>query len=104
MTGRGAFVRVALLVAVAMLAAFAFLSTTSAPKAEAVAPGCTFTPSLEELIQQGGGSGSVTCTFAIQGVEHVLVVDFTVDPLARPPITIDGCTLDGEALHVGPCP
>ncbi len=106
MLARVMTVRMVLVGAVAALALFAFASTASTPTAEAVPvqPDCTFETPLLEFIQQGGGSNSVTCTFTIRGEEHTLIVDFTVELTARPPISIDACELDGEAINVGPCP
>ena len=99
-------IRLVIVGAVAALAFFAFASTASTPTAEAVSvqPDCTFETPLLEFIQQGGGSNSVTCTFTIQDTPHTLFVDFTVDLTARPPLRIDGCTLDSDPIHVGPCP
>ena len=87
------------------LAAFAFVSAgdTHTVDAVPVQPDCTITPSFAELIADGG-SGNVTCTFSLHEEAHTLSVDFTIDLQAQPPISIDGCTLDSEAIHVGPCP
>jgi len=106
MIARVRMMRLVLVGAVAALAFFAFASAASTPSAEAVPvqPACTFAIPLPELIQQGGGADTVTCTFTIRGVDHTLVVDFTVDLAARPPLTIDGCTLDSNPIHRGPCP
>jgi len=79
------------------------MSSGPTQKAEAVSlqgVHCTFaSPPLQTV-----GPNSVTCTFTLRGNDHTLVVDFTVDLSARPPLTIDGCTLDGNAIHRGPCP
>ena len=101
-----ATVRLGLVGVIALLAFFAFATTSSTPSAEAVPvqPDCTFDIPLAEFIAQGGGENSVTCTFSIRGEEHTLTVDFTFDLSARPPLSIDGCTLDSEPISAGPCP
>ena len=109
MIARVMAMRLVLVGAVAALAFFAFASTASTPTAEATATqlDCQFVPPLQDIIQdalEGPASGTVTCTFTIRGEEHTLIVGFTLDLTAFPPISIDGCTLDGEPIHVGPCP
>ena len=109
MLARGIVLRLGLLAVVAALAVFAFASGGPAQKTEAVGlhPSCTFTVPLPQLIQQGGGSDTLTCTFTFHGNEHTLVVDFTLTLGPPPPpvsLTIDGCTLDGNPFHRGPCP
>ena len=47
-----------------------------------------------------GTADTLTCTFDLRGTPHTLVVDFVVS--APPQIT--DCTLDGNAIHIGPCP
>lgn len=61
-------------------------------------PVCEFATPIRDSAP--GSANSVTCTFSIHGVAHTLVVDFIVS--APPAIT--ACTLDGNAIHVGPCP
>lgn len=99
-------VRFGLVGVIGVLALLAFATSSSTPTAEAVPvqPNCTFTVPLGEFIAAGGGENSVTCTFSIQGEEHTLVVDFTLNIQAHPPLSIDGCTLDSEPISVGPCP
>ena len=104
MFARGIVVRLGLFVAVAALAVFAFMSVSNTQRADAAGPSCTFATPLLQLIQQGGGPDTVTCTFTVHGTDHTLVVDFTLTLTARPPLTIDGCTLDGDPIHRGPCP
>lgn len=105
MFARGIRISLLLGAVVVALVAFAFASAGDTHTAEAVPAqvDCTFTPPLEQLIAEGG-SGNVTCDVSIRGEDHTLSVDFTIDFAARPPISIDGCTLDGEDIHVGPCP
>lgn len=95
-----------LFAAVAVFAVLAFASGGATPRAhaEGVHPSCTFVTPLPQLIQQGGGPDSVTCTFTLHGTQHTLVVNFTVTLTAIPPVRIDGCTLDSNPIHVGPCP
>lgn len=98
-------IRLSLVGAVAALAIVAFLALGQVhQKANAVGPSCTFTTPIPQLIQQGGGPDTVTCTLTVHGTTHTLVVDFTLTLQAQPPLTIDGCTLDGNAIHRGPCP
>ena len=106
MLARGIALKIGLLAAIAGLALLAFFSVSHTHRANAggLHPSCTFATPIPQLIQQGGGSDSVTCTFTIHGTAHTLVVDFTLTLGARPPLSIDGCTLDGSAIHVGPCP
>jgi hypothetical protein len=105
---RGFLVRVGFITVLAGLALFAFsyMSEGRAPSAHAAGnqPSCTFTTPIPQLIQQGGGSDTVTCTLTVHGTPHTLVVDFTLTLQARPPITIDGCILDGNPISIGPCP
>jgi hypothetical protein len=106
MLTRGIVLRLGLLAVVAALAVFAFASGGPTQKTEAAGlhPSCTFAPTPLLQVIQNGGSDTVTCTFTIHGHDHTLVVDFTVDRTARPPLTIDGCTLDTHTIHWGPCP
>ena len=109
MFARGIRMSLVLGAVVVALAAFAFLSAgdTHTVDAVPVQPDCTFAPPLDQLIveaMEGPASGSVTCTFSLHEEEHTLDVDFTVDLGGQPLISIDGCTLDSEAIHVGPCP
>lgn len=107
---RGLKIPLILAAVVVALAAFAFVSAGDTRTADAVPiqPDCTFTPTMQELFVQAlegdPVSGNVTCTFSIHDEEHTLSVDFTVDLMGQPPISIDGCTLDSEPIHVGPCP
>ena len=105
MLARGTVLRLGLLAAIAALAVFAFVSGGATQKAHAVGPqaSCTFATPLHDLLP-AGGSDSVTCTFNVHGTTHTVVVDFTLTPTAVPPLSIDGCTLDGSPIHVGPCP
>ena len=105
MLARGMVLRLGLLAAVVALAVFAFGSGGPTQKTEAAGlnPQCTFATPVWDVIHNGG-SDTVTCTFTIRGHDHTLVVDFTVDRTARPPLTIDGCTLNGNPFHRGPCP
>lgn len=109
MLARGIIVRLGLLAAISALALLAFFSVSHTQTAEAVHVGrvCTFAPTLPELRAAGGGSGTVTCTFNVHGHIHTLVVNFTLTFGPPPPpvtLTIDGCTLDGNPFHRGPCP
>jgi hypothetical protein len=106
MSIRSLMPRVAIIAALAVLAFVALNFTADAPAAEAapVSVDCTFTPPIEDLIAAGGGPGNVTCDFSIRGEDHTISVDYTVDFSARPPVSIDSCTLDSEPLHAGPCP
>ena len=82
------------------LAAFAFVSAGDTHTVDAVPVQqvtCEFTPSPPQL-----GSNTVTCTFLLHEEAHTLSVDFTIG--GQPLIRIDGCTLDSEAFHAGPCP
>ena len=105
MLARGMIVRFGVLAAVAALALLVFFSAGPTQKTEAVGlhPSCTFATPLLQVIQTGG-SDTVTCTFTIHGTDHTLVVDFTIDRTARPPLSIDHCTLDTNDIHIGPCP
>lgn len=105
MFAKGITVRLSLLVAIGALVVFAFALGGSTPQTEAapVQASCEFATPLADMFPDGG-SNTVTCTFDLQGTPHTLVVDFTIDLMARPPISIDGCTLDSEPIHVGPCP
>ena len=93
------------LAAIAAIALLAFATFGPAHKADAAGnqPSCTFTTPLTTILTTGG-SDSVTCTLDVAGTTHTLTIDFTVTLTAHPPIAIDACTLDGNALHVGPCP
>ena len=97
--------RFSLLVAIAALAVLAFFALGNVQKTEAIpgSPVCTFATPIPQLIQQGGGSDTVTCTLTVRGNPHTVVVDFTLT-LGPPRITIDGCTLNGNVIHRGPCP
>jgi len=105
MFARGVMLRLGLLAVVTALAVFAFMSGGPTQKTEAAGlnPQCTFATPIPQLVQQGGGSDTVTCTFTLRGNAHTLVVDFTLalHPVA---ISIDGCTLDTNVIHWGPCP
>ena len=103
---RSALIRVGGFTAVAALALLAFSAMGSTHKADAagVQPSCTFATPIQTLILAGGGSDTVTCTFTVAGASHTLVVNFTVTPTAHPPITVNSCTLDTNAIHIGPCP
>ncbi len=105
MFARGFVLRVGLLAGVAALALLAFFSVSHTQRTDAagVGPVCTFATPIHDLLP-GGGSDSVTCTFNVHGTIHTLVVDFTLTPTAVPPLVISSCTLDGSAIHVGPCP
>lgn len=105
MLSKGIAVRLSLLLAIGAIAVFAFALGGSAPQADA-APlnaSCSFETPIMDMFPDGG-SNTVTCTFDLRGTPHTLEVDFTLDFAARPPISIDGCTLDSEPIHVGPCP
>ena len=84
------------------LFAFAFGSgpgrSSDAEAAGITRPVCTFSTPLRDA--QVGASNTATCTFGIHEVSHTLVVEFVV---SAPP-SITSCTLDGVAIHVGPCP
>ena len=97
--------RFSLLVAIAALAVLAFFAVGNVQKTEAIpgSPVCTFATPPLQLYQQGGGSDTVTCTLTVRGNPHTVVVDFTLT-LGPLRITIDGCTLDGNVIHRGPCP
>ena len=105
MVARGMVIRLGLFGVVAALAVFAFMSAGHTQRADAAGPqaSCTFAIPLHDLLP-AGGSDSVTCTVNVHGTTHTLVVDFTLTPTAVPPLSIDGCTLDGIAIHRGPCP
>ena len=98
-------VKWSLMAAVAFVAVFAFAVGGSAPQADAapLSVSCEFETPLADMFPDGG-SNTVTCTFDLHGTPHTLVVDFTIDLAAFPPISIDGCTLDSEPIDVGPCP
>ena len=102
---RGIAVRIGVLVVLAALAVFAFMSEGHSQSAHAAGPqaSCTFAIPLHDLLP-AGGSDSVTCTVNVHGTTHTLVVEFTLTPTAVPPLSIDGCTLDGNPISVGPCP
>ncbi len=102
---RSVLIRIATLAAVAAIALLAFTAFGSTHRASAAGnqPSCTFATPLSTILSTGG-SDTVTCTLDVAGTTHTLVVDFTVDLAAHPPITIDACTLDGNAIHTGPCP
>lgn len=105
MFGKGITIRLSLLVVIGAIAVLAFALGGSTPQADA-APlnaSCSFETPIGDTILNGG-SNTITCTFALHGEPHTLVVDFTIDRAERPPISIDGCTLDSEPLDVGPCP
>ena len=106
MFAKGITVRLSLLVAIGAIGLFAFALGGSTPQADAapLEASCTFETPLADMITVGGGSNTVTCTFDLHGTPHTLVVDFTIDLFAMRPISIDGCTLDSEPIHVGPCP
>ena len=94
-------IRVGTLVAAVALAALAFGMTKTTHQAEAsTGPACTFATPIQQLIANGGGADTVTCTLAVHGTTHTLVVDFTVTLGAHPPVAVNGCTLDGNAIHV----
>ena len=105
MFAKGMTVRLSLLVAIGAIGVFAFALGGSTPQVDAapIEASCTFETPLADMFPDGG-SNTVTCTFDLRGTPHTLVVDFTIEPAARPPISIDGCTLDSEPIHVGPCP
>ncbi len=97
--------RFSLLVAVAALAVLAFFALGNVQKTEAIpgSPVCTFATPIPQLIDQGGGADTVTCTLTVHGNPHTVVVDFTLS-LHPVRISVDGCTLDGNVIHIGPCP
>ena len=102
---RSTLIRIAGLTAVAAIALTAFSAFGSSHKAAAAGsqPSCTFATPLSTILATGG-SDSVTCTLDVAGTPHSLTVDFTVNLTAHPLIAINACTLDGNAIHVGPCP
>ncbi len=105
MVYRSLTLRVSALIAVVALCALAFTMTKSTHEADAAAgPACTFATPIAQLIAGGGGADTVTCTFDIHGTTYTFVADFTVTLGATPPVTINDCTLNGNAVHVGRCP
>ncbi len=104
---RQILLRFAVVGALAVLGFLAFTTTSSTPSAEALPrlqPQCSFEIPLPVFIADGGGTNTVTCNFTFRGQAHTLEVDFTWDSAARPRLSIDGCTLDLQTIHVGPCP
>jgi hypothetical protein len=93
------------LTAVAALALLAFATTSPAHKADAASlpPSCTFATPIPALVQAGGGSDTVTCTFNVHGTTYTFVGNFTVSvqPVS---VTVTGCTLNGNDIHIGRCP
>jgi hypothetical protein len=94
------------LTAVAALALLAFATTSPAHKADAAGlqPACTFATPIPALVQAGGGSDTVTCTFDVHGTTYTFVGDFTLTLGATPPVAVTGCTLNGQPIHIGRCP
>lgn len=88
--------------AILALAALLFFaaSRTTAAHAEGISNlSCSLSTPLNPP-PAPGTTDTLTCTFDLKGVAHTLVVDFVV---SAPPQVTD-CTLDGNAIHVGPCP
>jgi len=102
---RSILIRIAGLTAAVAIAVVAFAAFSPAHKTDAAGtqPSCTFATPLSTILTTGGAD-SVTCTLDVAGTTHTITIDFTITLNAHPPIAIDACTLDGNALHAGPCP
>ena len=101
---RSIALRAGILAATLAVAILAFTMTQPAHRADAAGPACSFATPIQTLIANGGGTDTVTCTIDVHGTTHTLIVDFTVTLGAVPPVTVNGCSLDGNAIHVGRCP
>lgn len=99
--GRMRFLTAAVVVAVAMLALFALQpsSTARADTDDISKLSCTFATPPAPGVQD-----TITCTFDFAGSPHTFVAVFTFSLTTRPPLTVSSCTLDGKAVHIGPCP
>jgi len=106
MVYRSIALRASMLVAAVALVALAFTMTKPAHQADAATtgPACVFTTPIAQLIAGGGGADTITCTFDIHGTTYTFVGDFTVTLGATPPVAVTGCTLNGDAIHIGRCP
>jgi hypothetical protein len=105
MKHRSIVLGIAGLVAVAALAAFAFFSMSGAPTAHAEEGHgisglqCSASPSPVTV----NTAEELTCTFSFRGTPHTFVADFTISA-SVPHLNVSSCTLDGNAVHIGPCP
>ena len=104
MSYRSIILRASMLVAVLALMALAFVVAKPAGRADAANVSCTFATPLRQVIQAGGGDDSVTCNISVHGQTHTFVANFTITLGANPPVVVTSCTLDGNAVSVGPCP
>ncbi len=96
--GSGRIFALALVVVIAVFALAAFKTTQTASAQSGISNlSCTFSPSGPP--PPPNTPDSVTCTFDFNGQSHTLTVDFSF-----PPLDVTACTLDGTAIHVGPCP
>jgi hypothetical protein len=92
-------------VAAAAVAAFAFfsMSATSTARADEIEGiqnlHCTIAPLPINL----NTAETLTCTFDFKGNSHTFVADFQIS--TTPPfLKVSSCKLDGNAVHIGPCP
>jgi hypothetical protein len=88
------------------LAAFALFSMGTTGTAHAETHGiqnlhCSVSPSPVAL----NTPETLTCTFNFNGTSHTFIAVFEVSS-ATPPfgLQVSSCTLDGNSVHIGPCP
>lgn len=98
--------RAAAIGAIAALAAFALFSVSTAGTARAETQGiqslhCSVSPSPVAL----NTPETLTCTFTFKGTSHTFVADFAISSVTPPfGLQVSSCTLDGNGVHIGPCP
>jgi hypothetical protein len=92
--------------AVLAFTAFAFFSMGTTRTASAETHGiqnlhCSVAPSPVAL----NTPEVLTCTFTFNGASHTFVADFEISTTTPPlGLQVSSCTLDSNAVHIGPCP
>ena len=105
MTHRASLVAAGGIAVAAAIAVFAFLSmgTVSTAHAEGGHGIQNLSCSVNPSPPTADTPETLTCTFDFQGTTHTFVADFMLSS-TMPRLSVSSCTLDGNPVHIGPCP